>query len=96
MSSYKYSCAYSTLDTMNASQSASNMTQSGGIQQAMAAGAPSMRLQTVPVYGGLSYEALTHDGRCSCGGHFTITDAYPDYGNNCTKFTRRLCSGESQ
>ena len=94
--SSKYSCVYSTLDTMNASESASGMTQSGGIQQSMAAGTPSMRLQTVPVYGGLSYEALTHDGRCTCGGHFTIMNAYPDYGNNCTKFTRRLCSGDSQ
>lgn len=91
----KYSCVYSTLDTMNASQSAANMSQSG-IQQAAASGTPSMRLQTVPVYGGLSYEALTHDGKCTCGGHFTISNAYPDYGNNCTKFTRRLCSGDSQ
>jgi hypothetical protein len=93
--SNKYSCVYSSLDNMNASESAAGMTQSG-IQQSMSAGTPSMRLQTVPVYGGLSYEALTHDGRCTCGGHFTIANAYPDYGNNCTKFTRRLCSGDSQ
>jgi hypothetical protein len=51
-----------------------------------------MRIQTVPVWGGPSYEALTHEGRCNCGGHFTISDAYPNYGNNCTKFTKRLCS----
>jgi hypothetical protein len=93
--SNKYSCVYSTLDTMNSSQSANNMTQSG-IQQSVASGTPSMRLQTVPVYGGLSYETLTNNGNCGCGGHFTIANAYPNYGNNCTQFTRRLCSGDSQ
>lgn len=89
--SNKYSCVYTTLSDYNSSQSAANMTQSG-IQQAMTAGTPSMRLQVVPVYGGPSYEALTHDGKCTCGGHFTIQNAYPDYGNNCTKFTKRLCA----
>jgi len=90
--SNKYSCVYTTLSEYNSSQSAANMTQSG-IQDSMTAGTPSMRLQVVPVYGGPSYEALTHDGKCTCGGHFTISNAYPDYSsNNCTKFTKRLCA----
>ena len=93
--SRSYACLYTTLADYNSSQSAQNMTQSG-IKVPEAAGTPSMRIQTVPVWGGPSYEALTHEGRCNCGGHFTISDAYPNYGNNCTKFTKRLCSPEDQ
>lgn len=89
--SSKYACVYSNLMDYNSSQSADKMTQSG-IMAPMAAGVPSMRTQVVPVWDGPSYEALTHEGRCTCGGHFTIQNAYPAYGNNCTKFTKRLCA----
>jgi len=64
-----------------------------GIHPPLPAGTPSMAIQMVPVYGMPGYEALTHDQRNSGEGHFTITDAYPNYGNNCTKFTQRLCAG---
>lgn len=89
--SNKYSCVYSNLEDYNSSQSASKMSQTG-IRAPMVAGTPSMRVQIIPVYGGMSYEALTHDGRCTCGGHFSIQNAYPNYGNNCTKFGPRACA----
>ncbi len=89
--SKSYACSYTTLSDYNSSESASKMSQSG-ISPPVPAGTPSMRVQLIPVYGGLSYEALNHDGRCGCGGHFTIENAYPNYGNNCTKFTQRLCA----
>lgn len=87
----RYICAYNTLDNYNSAQSSSQMRDSG-IHPPVPAGTPSMKVQVVPQYGMIGYEALTHDGRCDCGGHFTITNAYPAYGNNCTKFTQRLCS----
>lgn len=87
-------CQYNTLSEMNSSQSASKMRASG-IQAPVPAGTPSMALQVIPVYGGIGYEALTHDGRINYGGYFSIGSAYPNFKNNCTKFTKRLCADNS-
>lgn len=81
--SSKYSCQYSTLADYNGPESA---------QQQQSSGFPNMRVQTIPVWGGIGYEALTHDGRCSCGGHFQLVDAYYDAAaNNCPKYAQRAC-----
>jgi hypothetical protein len=77
-------CAYNTLSSYN-------QGQGSGISPPMPAGVPSMRTAVVPVYGAMSYDTLTNGQLATCQGHFTITNAYPSYGN-CTKYTTRLCS----
>ena len=59
----------------------------------VAAGVPSMAFAVVPTHGGSpAYSALQHGaGGYTCGGYFPITKAYPNFPNNCTKFTTRLC-----
>ena len=87
----KYSCVYNTLSNYNSSETAEKM-RSSGIHPPVPVGTPSMATQLIPVYNMIGYEALTHDGRCTCGGHFNIVNAYPDYNKNCTKFVKRSCS----
>jgi len=89
----KMFCVYNTLSNYNTAESASKM-QSSGINPPIPAGTPSSKIQVVPVYGGIGYESLTHDGRINYGGHFNITNAYPNYKNNCTKFVKRLCADD--
>jgi len=91
--SQRYSCMYRNLTNYNDSESSAGRFDIG-VNAPIPSGVPSMRVQTVPVYGGPSYDALTHENRCGCGGHFNIVDAYPHYKNNCTKFTKRLCSDD--
>ena len=46
-----------------------------------------------PVYGGLSYDALTH-GQPQGYGYFDITNAYGAGADNCQQtYTQRLCGG---
>ena len=56
--------------------------------------------QVVPSYGlGFGYDALTHgqSSAVTCGGHFTITDAYGKGANNCnTMYVRTLCNSGYQ
>lgn len=86
--SSKYSCSYATLG---------EYAGTGNEAADQATGIPSMKIQTIPVYGGIGYEALTHDGKCSCGGHFQLMDAYPDAENNtCPKYAQRACGGNLQ
>lgn len=76
------SCAYNSLSNYNTGMS--------GISPPTPAGVPSMNVQVVPTYGGMSYDTLTGGKNPSCQGHFTITNAYPRY-PGCTKYTTRLC-----
>jgi hypothetical protein len=82
---------YNTLGNYNSSESSDKMLYSG-IHPPVPAGTPSMRVQVIPVYNMPGYEALTHNGRCTSGGHFNISSAYPNFANNCTRFTQRLCA----
>lgn len=80
--SKSYACFYATLSNYNTSVSAKNQTLGE-------AGTPNQSIQVLPVYGAPSYEALTHEGKCNCGGHFTISDAYPQV---CTPFSKVNCN----
>jgi hypothetical protein len=93
MSHNKFACVYNTLDHYNSSETSSKM-RGMGIQAPVPAGTPSMKTQVVPVYSGLGYETLTHGGKCECGGHHNIVNAYPYYKNNqCNmQYVRRLCA----
>ena len=81
------SCAYANLGHYNQGMGA-------GPVAPVPAGVPSMAYQVVPVYGSMGYDSLTHGKKVpGCSQYFGIGKAYPQYPNNCTKFTRRLCSG---
>jgi hypothetical protein len=84
-------CDYNTLGNYNSMMRQGAMHQ--GIHPPVPAGTPSMRVQIVPTYGMPGYETLTHGDKCGCGDYFSIGNAYPNYANNCTRFTQRLCSG---
>lgn len=78
-------CTYASLGNYNEGMGA-------GPVAPVPAGVPSMKYQVVPVYGGMGYDSLTHGAKVpSCTGHFSLGKAYPQYPNNCTKFTTRLC-----
>jgi len=51
------------------------------------------RLQAVPVWGSMGYDALTHGQKYRCGGYYTIEGAYPDYSKNCGAYVQRACAG---
>jgi hypothetical protein len=85
-------CSYNTLGAYNSMMQQQAMMR--GIHPPVPAGTPNMAVQVVPVYGMPGYETLTHGDQCGCGDYFSIGAAYPDFGNNCTKFTQRLCSGD--
>ena len=51
-----------------------------------------MANQTIPVDKSLGYEALTHGNASSNGSNFwNITNAYPNWRKECTKFRLRKC-----
>ena len=53
-----------------------------------------MANQTIPVDKSLGYEALTHGNASSNGSNFwSITNAYPNWSKECTKFRLRKCHG---
>lgn len=89
--SKRYSCVYNHFNEYNSNESPEAMRDIG-ISPPIPSGTPSWKNVIVPVWGSIGYDALTHGDRCTCGGHFTIENAYPNYKNNCTKFTKRLCS----
>lgn len=91
--SYRYACMYRNLSNYNDSESSAGRFDVG-VNAPIPSGVPSMKYQVIPQYSAISYEALTHDGKCGCGGYFNIETGYPHYKNNCTKFTKRLCSGD--
>ncbi len=52
------------------------------------------RIQAIPVWGSMGYDALTHGGiDYRCGGYYTIEGAYPDYSNACGSYVQRACAG---
>ena len=54
------------------------------------------QVQVVPMWGGISYDALTHGVDCN-GKYFNITNAYGAGANTCsTSYTQRLCDGCNQ
>ena len=81
-------CNYASLGSYNQGYGA-------GVMAPVPAGVPSMAVQIVPTYSAPGYNALTHGQQVpGCGGHFTISNAYPSYANNCTRYTTRLCGGQ--
>ena len=49
-------------------------------------------MTVIPEFGGRGYATLMHGAQQpSCSGYFGIYNAYPNFPNNCTKFTSRLC-----
>lgn len=70
-------CAYSQLGNMSANQM---LPVASGV----------MGSQTVPVWSSMGYDSLTHGKNPGCGGHFSISNAYPDY-----DAVRHQCSGPS-
>lgn len=60
---------------------------------AMVVGEPSQRIQQIPVWGGIGYDALSHGVNERCGGYFTIGDAYPHYNKKCGRMMHRACGG---
>jgi len=47
----------------------------------------------VPSFGMAGYGNLQHGCLAgTCTGYYSMKGAYPDYQNNCCKFTSRLCS----
>ena len=51
------------------------------------------RIQAIPVWGSMGYDALTHGQDYRCGGYYTIEGAYPDYSNACGSYVQRACAG---
>lgn len=82
-------CGYATLSSYNLGGCGS------GIMAPVASGVPSMNVQIVPTYSAPGYDWNKHGQKyLSCGNYFNIQSAYPNYSNNCTKFTTRLCGGQ--
>ena len=51
------------------------------------------QVQVVPMWGGISYDALQHGVECN-GKYFNITNAYGAGASTCsTSYAQRLCSG---
>jgi hypothetical protein len=87
---YSTSNTYNTLDAYNSLMYPASQST---IHPPIPAGTPSMAVQIIPVYGMPGYDALTHNNAVNGTGHFTITSAYPNYGDNCTRFAERTCDG---
>ena len=79
-------CAYATLSCYNQGYYGKS------VMAPTPATTPSMETLVVPNFGGKGYSSLMH-GTCapSCSGYFSIDGAYPNFPNNCSKFTSRLC-----
>lgn len=81
------SCKYATLSNYN-------MGFGAGAVAPVPAGTPSMSTVIVPNFGAPGYDTLQHGkaGSETCGNHFSIKNAYPQFPNSCTTFTSRQCS----
>jgi hypothetical protein len=79
-------CSYASLAQYNQGYGAAAMAP-------VPATTPSMATTIVPTFGAPGYDTLQHGANVpGCGGYFNIKMAYPQYDNNCTAFTSRMCN----
>tara|TARA_Y100000389_G_scaffold123524_2_gene120844 strand:- start:1714 stop:2013 length:300 start_codon:yes stop_codon:yes gene_type:complete len=85
-------CAHATLSTYNQT-SGNNMNGNMGSPPMSSVASNVSGFYLVPNYQAPGYDALTHGGKGSSSGFFSITHAYGANADKCsTKYLRKICN----